>query len=480
MKRIFTIAGFFLLAVITIFTSCNKSDNTTTATTTTPVQTPALAWNNSPIGVGDTLKLHAATVPGATYIWTGPGITSKGANPNNTKQNPIITQFNLSDDGDYTVTTIVKGVASAPYNTYVTDMNIVASSDSAAVGGSGQVTQNNFITGNTVGLSATSVLDIKNQVIGTAYSWKGPNNFSSPLQNPSISKVTMAAAGTYSVVTTYTDTTALKQIHTSNTATVTIIIKPAAPTIKANQVIVGGTLNLSITPASGASAADTICTWTGPNGWTSKSRNPSFPNVTRAAVGTYTCFTTNSLNNTIQSLTASIYVNVQFSQTGCLNLKFVVNKGVVYNIATIGNQCWMQEDLQNGASTNSTLFTWANATEAVAVAPQQGACPVGWHLPNDSMLQSLEYYVNYNGNTLKSPSVGYGAGIGTSPSGAGGFLALFPTVFATTDTIGQYWSFSNNGSSTNADFMQLFTGNSLISFGSAVQTKTFQIRCMKD
>ena len=37
---------------------------------------------------------------------------------------------------------------------------------------------------------------------GTSYSWTGPNGFTSPLQNPSITNVTAADAGTYTVTVT--------------------------------------------------------------------------------------------------------------------------------------------------------------------------------------------------------------------------------------------------------------------------------------
>ena len=38
-----------------------------------------------------------------------------------------------------------------------------------------------------------------NAASGVTYSWSGPNSFSSSQQNPSITNVTLAAAGTYSL-----------------------------------------------------------------------------------------------------------------------------------------------------------------------------------------------------------------------------------------------------------------------------------------
>jgi gliding motility-associated-like protein len=54
------------------------------------------------------------------------------------------------------------------------------------------VNSNTPCVGNTLSLTSTSN--------GTTYSWTGPNSFSSPSQNPSISNVTSAAAGIYTLV----------------------------------------------------------------------------------------------------------------------------------------------------------------------------------------------------------------------------------------------------------------------------------------
>ena len=61
------------------------------------------AHSNSPLCVGDTLKLTTDNVPGATYYWTGlNGFTSN-------MQNPIISNITTDNAGTYTLTIIVNG-----------------------------------------------------------------------------------------------------------------------------------------------------------------------------------------------------------------------------------------------------------------------------------------------------------------------------------------------------------------------------------
>ena len=76
--------------------------------TATPV-----AANNGPLYDGMTLNLTAATVPGATYNWSGPnGFTSSS-------QNPSLNPATTNASGTYTVTATVGGCVSSPGFTVV-------------------------------------------------------------------------------------------------------------------------------------------------------------------------------------------------------------------------------------------------------------------------------------------------------------------------------------------------------------------------
>ena len=74
---------------------------------------PPLAGNNGPICEGQTLRLTASDVAGATYSWTGPGGFTSA------EQNPQIPSAAPSASGLYSVTITVGGCASAPATTSV-------------------------------------------------------------------------------------------------------------------------------------------------------------------------------------------------------------------------------------------------------------------------------------------------------------------------------------------------------------------------
>jgi hypothetical protein len=67
--------------------------------------------NNGPLWEGMTLNLTASTVPGATYVWTGPnGFTS-------TNQNPSRPGVSTNEAGIYSVVVTAGGCASTPATT---------------------------------------------------------------------------------------------------------------------------------------------------------------------------------------------------------------------------------------------------------------------------------------------------------------------------------------------------------------------------
>ncbi len=144
----------------------------------------ATPTNGGPICAGQTLQLNAATVPGATYAWTGPdGFASA-------LQNPFIPNATTAASGTYSLSVTVAGVCTSPLATTMATVS---------AGPAAPATSNNgpICNGATLQLNASTVP-------GATYSWTGPNGFVSSLQNPTIpsATATAAATGTYNVTVT--------------------------------------------------------------------------------------------------------------------------------------------------------------------------------------------------------------------------------------------------------------------------------------
>lgn len=154
----------------------------------------ASASSNGPLCAGSTLNLTgststlAATVPTPLmYMWSGPNSYSSS-----TTNNPAtISSVTTAAAGTYTLQ--VKD-AFGCFTTTSTSTNVsVNTKPSITATGNGPV---NY--GSTITLSS----DISNASLPYTISWSGPNSFSSILENNSISSVSSANAGVYSVSVT--------------------------------------------------------------------------------------------------------------------------------------------------------------------------------------------------------------------------------------------------------------------------------------
>ena len=269
----------YTVTAVSDASGCSGGTSSGSATVTVDVPATPTAGNNGPICSGSELDLSTPTVTGATYSWTGPSFTS-------TQQNPSIANATTAASGTYSVTiTDSNGCTSAAGSTTAT-VNAIPATPTASNNGP-------ICSGGTLVLSTPTVL-------GATYGWTGPNGFASAQQNPSIPGATTAASGTYSV--TITSSSGCTSPAGSTTATVNPL--PAAPTAGNNgPILAGNTLNLTA-----SSVSDATYNWTGPNGFTSTDQNPSIPNATSAAGGTYTVTVTdlNGCTSAAASTTALI------------------------------------------------------------------------------------------------------------------------------------------------------------------------------
>jgi len=341
-------SGTYSVTVTTSGSGCTSATAGTTTVTINSQPTAPTASSNSPLCITGTINLTASNVTGATsYNWTGPnGFTS-------TTQNPSIANATASMSGTYsvTVTTSGSGCTSATAGTTTVTINSqptapTASSNSPLC-----------ITG-TINLTASNVTG------ATSYNWTGPNGFTSTTQNPSIANATASMNGTYSVTVTTSGSGCTSA--SAGTTTVTVNTQPAAPTAGSNgPVCNNNAINLSASNVAGASSYN----WTGPNGFTSTSQNPTISNATSAMAGTYSVtVTTSGSGCTSAAGTTTVTINPVPSITVTPgDLTICAGNSVVLTASAsdgTGNYQYQWSPATNLSSTN-TASTTASSTSDI-------------------------------------------------------------------------------------------------------------------
>jgi uncharacterized protein (TIGR02145 family) len=180
--------------------------------------------------------------------------------------------------------------------------------------------------------------------------------------------------------------------------------------------------------------------------------------------------------------------------------------GKSYNTVSIGNQCWLKENLDIGTriqgSQNSTnngviekycynndpnncitygaLYTWDEAMSYVSTQGTQGICPLGWRIPTLTQVQTLSTSVNDNSNALKNIGQGSGGGSGTNTSGFSAFLTgyrNFDGNFTSLAEVTHFWS-STAADGTSAYSTHLGFNNNGIFFINYSKQDGFGVRCV--
>ncbi|HAD12119.1 MAG TPA: hypothetical protein DCF33_06735 [Saprospirales bacterium] len=241
---------------------------TATATTNLVVNPKpiALATNNGPLCLGATLDLKTNPSGGSgnytSFNWAGPNSFSSGL------ENPKINNIALVHAGTYTVT--------------VTDNAGCTGTSSTTL----SISTNNAPT---ISAASNSPICAGNQLVLTstpnagsppynAFSWSGPNGYSSNMEDPTPFIVFLNGAGIYTV--TVTDTKNCKGTASVNVS----VFGPALAPTTNSPVCPGATLQLN---SGGPSGSGVTYSWVGPNNFTSGAVNPTIPNATPAASGTY-------------------------------------------------------------------------------------------------------------------------------------------------------------------------------------------------
>lgn len=160
--------------------NCSGSDTATVVVNATPAKPQA--GSNTPVCPNTTLNLSASHNSSlVTYSWTGPNsFTSSTQNPSITNATPAIA-------GDYIVTVTQNGCTSEADTTSVI---VTVTTPTPQASSNAPICSGQYLS-----LQASSISN-------ATYSWRGPNGFTSTLQNPSITNAISAYAGTYYVKAT--------------------------------------------------------------------------------------------------------------------------------------------------------------------------------------------------------------------------------------------------------------------------------------
>ena len=208
--------------------------------------------------------------------------------------------------------------------------------------------------------------------------------------------------------------------------------------------------------------------------------------------------------------------------------------GNVYNTVSIGNQCWMKENLRttkyangtviasgSGTSTtvayyyslssgdfnNGKLYNWkavmgGASTSAFNPSGVQGICPNGWHVPSDAEWNQLTDYVSSvsqyrcSGNaeniakalaattTWNTNSTSCAVGNTPSDNNATGFSALpaggfFVSGYGSSGSRAYFWS-ATEASGSTAYHRYLYSNDATVYRGSDQKYIGYSVRCVRN
>jgi gliding motility-associated-like protein len=239
---------------------------------------PTAVANATPNPVCEGMDVNFTGSGGVNYLWIGPNFFFS------ILQNPTIPNVSIVNAGTYYL--IVGNQFNCP-DTATLVLSVVPGPTANAT-----VDNNTICEGSDINLHATGA---------GSYSWSGPNGFTSTSADPVITGATVAASGTYSVTVTNAS-------NCSDVASVLVTVNAnpvATATADDTTLCVSNPLNLHVTGGGTYS-------WSGPNGFTSSSSDPSISSVDLPNGGLYTVTVTNG-----SGCTSTAAINVTVSQCAC-------------------------------------------------------------------------------------------------------------------------------------------------------------------
>lgn len=266
----------------------------------------------SPFTVGNTTRcqgeaLVLSAYGGNSYVWSGPAVFSSSA------QSLSIHPVSLANAGVYQATVTAANSCTAPVSTTVTI----------------HPTPTLSAAGSTVCSNQALVLS-SSSLPGSNFLWKGPQNFTANIQNPSIVAPSVLYTGTYTVLVTAPTT--CTNMATAQ-ASVTALPNPSISTN--GTVCLNGTLNFIASGVGGGTV-----TWTGPSGFSSTNASTLISSAQLSASGFY------SLTVVLGPCLAS-------------SSKFALVHPLPSFTMSSDNPCETKDlHLSAGGIANATLFIW--------------------------------------------------------------------------------------------------------------------------
>lgn len=303
-------------------------------------------------------------------------------------------------------------------------VNVVAASTTAS-------SNSPVCSGSSINLSTTTVIG------ATAYSWTGPNGFTSNLQNPTITNATTAMSGTYTVTVT------LPNGCTSPTSSVSVTVNPK-PNVTANSgstsVCVGSTITLSNSTAGGSWSSGTASVASISTSGLITGLTPGTSLIKYLVINANGCRDSSQTTITVNALPA---VNpLTGTQTVC------VGNTTSFSSTTVGGTF----------SSSNNLVATVNASTGVITGVNSGTATISYTV------------TNLNGCTLtvtRTVTVNVGSNLPLITGSTTSFVTGNSTLSNT--TLGGSWSSSNVGIATINPTTGVFTG---ISTGSSTITYT--------
>jgi len=311
----------------------------------------AISPSSPSICNGSSVTLTAAvskgTPPYTTYAW------SVGTSPNNTS----VTSVSPNANTTYTVT-VTDNVGNTGVGQVIVTVKAVPTATA------GYTNASSICQGQSISLTAYD-----GGLGSSSYAWSGPDSYSSTSQNPGFTATATAYTGSYTVTVTKNSCTS-----TAITPLITVNSLPTASQGSNSPVCAGSNLNLT------AANSYSTYTWTGPNGFTGGTYNPTITGATTAATGTYYVTVTNGSGCTVSASTAVTVNALPTASAGYTNASSICQGGTISLTANDGglgssSYAWSGPNSYTSAIQNPNFAATATAyTGSYTVTVTKNSC----------------------------------------------------------------------------------------------------------